>query len=110
MWFHELVRICKTEITMWHLWTGKGAEQLLLKSSALFYVTGRGGCMPAMLVAMLQWAQLIPQLCLTVLKDILRGTENAHDFTGGQQTAHFLSDQELYIKEKAAIIRTQVHH
>lgn len=66
--------------------------------------------MPAMLVAMLQWAQLIPQLYLTVLKDILRGTENAHDFTGGQQTAHFLSDQELYIKEKAAIIRTQVHH
>lgn len=48
----------------------------------------------------------LPQLCLTVLKDILRGTENVHDFTGGQQTAHFLSDQELYIKEKAAIIRT----
>lgn len=63
--------------------------------------------MPVLLLAVVQWAQLLPQLCLTVLKDILRQThgECAWLHRGGQ---HCLSGQELLIKEKAAIIAE--HH
>lgn len=62
--------------------------------------------MPVLPVLLVQWAQLIPQLCLTVLKDILRQThgECAWLRCGGQQTTHCLSDQELFIEAKAAII------
>lgn len=73
-------------------------------SHALFFVTGRGGSMPVLLLV--QWVQLIPQLCLTVLKDILGQTHAECSWLccEGQKATHCLSEQELFIKEKAAIM------
>lgn len=80
-----------------------------VKYPALLFVTGRGGCLPMLLlllVLVVQWAQLIPQLCLTVLKDILRQRheECAWLCCGGQKAIRCVSDKELFIKEKAAIM------
>lgn len=70
------------------------------KCPVLLLVTGRGCCMPVLLL-LVQWAQL----CLTVLKDILRqtNTECAWPHCGQQQATFCFLDEEPLTKETAVI-------
>ena len=106
MSWHKPMNIGKPVTRNYHVQVCRAA----VKYPALLFVTGRGGCLPVLLLLLLlllvQWAQLIPQLCLSVLKDILRQTHGACTWLrcGGQKATHSVSDQELFIKEKAAIL------